>query len=570
MNQTNSTISQALEPADYIIVGSEVFTILYTFMLIVLFFIFRKQKELKYRGILPYITVFAYWTFLVKIFFINFSLFNVANKNSWTFRFSCWWGLIPFTPVLILFMMVQILSIGQYLLKKRLDSLKEVTWGLFDDRHSKSLKIMAEKMNKESSKSDSLTTPRKSLFSKSRSNSSKTVSNSNSDKQLDTMSEDSKSDSSDKQMTKSTSDKVIELRNFDETSGTVDEKNKQYSKSVDFDESEMVYVRSMIKRIKFVKFFTTDIFKFIVLFLVFVFSILLHVIVHGGIEIFTTNACTFEKYIGSVAVSSTVAPLFIFFGWLLTTVFMILDVIFFIKEEGCSIKKFYFEDDPYGFRIEQLVGFVVLAVMVFLVTFQMIGLYAAVFTFGTTQSDLPQGIVIFRSIGLSFIQIFTVTAFSAVGLVLAIISWIKMKFFQKKVYDSEFDAFVSTKSGKDIFKKYAKIEWSLENILFFEEIGKYEKIPSKKHAQRRSKEIVQNYIMTGSPLEVNLSHDVRKNTMKKVDNFDEYKEVYQSIFNDALKETKRNMRDTFTRISVTKDYLIWKETSKVLIDSTVM
>eukprot|EP01080_Neovahlkampfia_damariscottae_P002024 gene2024-1531_t len=58
--------------------------------------------------------------------------------------------------------------------------------------------------------------------------------------------------------------------------------------------------------------------------------------------------------------------------------------------------------------------------------------------------------------------------------------------------------------------------------------------------------------------------------MKKVDNFDEYKEVYQSIFNDALKETKRNMRDTFTRISVTKEYQNWKKTSTVLIDSTVI
>eukprot|EP01080_Neovahlkampfia_damariscottae_P002023 gene2023-1530_t len=450
--------------------------------------------------------------------------------------FSCWWGLIPFTPVLILFIMVQILSIGQYLLKKRLDSLKEVTWGLFDDRHSKSLKIVAERLNKTTptSVNDLKRSSFKSLFSKSNSvnnessqNSPKSTPKQNSDKDLDSLSDGGKSDTSESAMIKS--DMVIELRNFDESSATkIEENNKQHSlKSVDFDDSELIYVRKMIKRIKFLRFFTTDIFKFVMLFIVFVVSLLSHLIVHGGIEIFTTNACTFEKYPVSTAISASVAPVFIFFGWLLTTVFMILDVIFFIKEEGCSIKNFYFEDDPYGFRIEQLVGFVVLGAMLGIVTLQ--ATLMSVTVISGSQREETFAFSIFRSILVGFVQIFIVTAFSAVGLILSIISWIKMKFFQKKVYDSEFDAFVSTKSGKDIFKKYAKIEWSLENILFFEEIGKYEKIPSKKHAQRRSKEIVQNYIMTGSPLEVNLSHDVRKNTMKKVDNFDEYKEKLKEI-----------------------------------------
>ena len=138
--------------------------------------------------------------------------------------------------------------------------------------------------------------------------------------------------------------------------------------------------------------------------------------------------------------------------------------------------------------------------------------------------------------------------------------------FRKKKYDSEFEAFINTKSGKEIFKLYARNEYSLENILFFEEVQNYKELDNLKVAKRKSQELLQNYLSIGSPLEVNLSHPGRKLTIEKIENFKDYEDEYQFIFDDCILETKRNMRDTFSRISSSNEFLQWKETTKNLVE----
>ena len=64
--------------------------------------------------------------------------------------------MLPESPILTLFVFLQIIGIAQYLLKKRLDALKDVTWGLIDEGHSKTMEKLSErfkKMNETLSKS---------------------------------------------------------------------------------------------------------------------------------------------------------------------------------------------------------------------------------------------------------------------------------------------------------------------------------------------------------------------------------------------------------------------------------
>jgi uncharacterized protein YeaO (DUF488 family) len=65
---------------------------------------------------------------------------------------------------------------------------------------------------------------------------------------------------------------------------------------------------------------------------------------------------------------------------------------------------------------------------------------------------------------------------------------------------------------------------------------------------------------------VNLSAEVRKTAKYKVKNFKEFKEGFKNIFDDAIKETKRNMRDTYARIRRTLEYQHWKSSSKALVE----
>jgi hypothetical protein len=105
----------------------------------------------------------------------------------------------------------------------------------------------------------------------------------------------------------------------------------------------------------------------------------------------------------------------------------------------------------------------------------------------------------------------------------------------------------------------------LENILFYEQIDKYKKIKVSKVSKKRANEILVNFIEVGSVLEVNLAADVRKSTKNKILNFS--KDDFKDIFDDAIKETKRNMRDTFARIRKTEEFQNWKNFSKVVIET---
>jgi hypothetical protein len=123
------------------------------------------------------------------------------------------------------------------------------------------------------------------------------------------------------------------------------------------------------------------------------------------------------------------------------------------------------------------------------------------------------------------------------------------------VYESVFDALINDKKGKEIFKRYSRSEWSLENILFFEDVERYKECPTFKLAKRRAAEILKNYILQGSPLEVNISGEIRKTLIKKLNNMDDHE------FDKSIEEVRRNMR--IPRTELTK----WASNSKIKIGS---
>ena len=63
-------------------------------------------------------------------------------------RFSCWWTLLISSPVVTLFIIFQILNILQYFLNKRIDSLKDLTWSLYDTKNEKTMEKLEKKVEK--------------------------------------------------------------------------------------------------------------------------------------------------------------------------------------------------------------------------------------------------------------------------------------------------------------------------------------------------------------------------------------------------------------------------------------
>jgi hypothetical protein len=501
----------------------------------------------------------------------------------------------------MLFIIAQTLSILQYLINKRIDALKDLTWGLLDGKQEKGEKSVSKRLktlnllNKEIGKSPTLLspkTPRKvepellspkmEIFSPSDEKSDlefsqlKLNSNEYINQEMPLNTVENLSPVSPKALTSLFSNESLDsyspnmvnetkpMKIAGPTNETTDDATTTLS--TDIDEEELKELRSSFRKLKIMKFFGGFWFKMIVIVSVFSFVMLTHVAIHGGIEIFTKDWCTLDQYPLSYAISSLVSPFFLLIFMILLIGLMILDWVIFLRENKFNLKNFYILDDPFGFRIEHLVGVVTLVNMIW-IAFMPFALLFVNERLPTQAVDSPRGelLGIILSVALISIELFIMIVLGSIPLTLAIISFCKRR-LQPIIYDSEFDAFINTKKGRELFKKYAKKEWSLENILFFEQVEKYKKIWIFKLANKRAKEIVETYVEFNSPLEVNLSAEVRKTAKYKVKNFKEFKEGFKNIFDDAIKETKRNMRDTYARIRRTLEYQHWKSSSKALVE----
>ena len=484
-------------------------------------------------------------------------------------------------PISTLFVIFQILTIMQYFLNKRIDSLKDLTWSLYDVKHEK----MTNKMDKRSEKLKTINkkTSRRASISKSKRSSTKNIVNeididsikklSSSKKELLSPKTRNESDflpvdqenSLPKESKKSDLETNDSPREFTNTEDNETEITSTERYSVDLDPEDLEILRKIMFKMKVAKFFTSNFFKVIAVVFGYGLVILGQILINSVLEFVTMpNLCTFETMPYYNGISSLIGPPTIFIYLMIYLGLLLADVLLYIKENGFKVKLYFTLDDPFRFRIEMFLDIIILTIA-FFISFTTIILNVLTIRVTVSQVNSLRGELSGISLALFtiFMEWFVILAMGGIPLLFAIVSVIRRK-LQPIVYDTEFDAFINSKEGKQIFKKYAKKEWSLENILFYEEVEKFKKIWSMKYAKKRAEEISRNYIEVGSTLEVNMSGESRRTTIKKVKNFKQYKDEYKTIFDDAIKETKRNMRDTYSRIKRTLEFSIWQKSSKAM------
>jgi hypothetical protein len=285
----------------------------------------------------------------------------------------------------------------------------------------------------------------------------------------------------------------------------------------------------------------------------------------GVIDLAEPGACIYKDNPYANSMSSLATTALSLFLLLINIILFLIDIIIFLKQSGCGIKRFFVIEDPFGFRFEQIGIVLMFAVTVGLSIFP---IAASSGSTVNVRSSGYQTQSIILAVAYFFFEIGLLVASCGVGLILAIISFIKSKTRNSLVFDSEFVAFINTKEGIRIFKEYSKKEWSSENVLFFEDVMKYKQIKKFKLAQKHALHIKDSYIEIGSPFEVNLSGDARKLTKTKVEELQtrDSDSNFSNIFEEAMKETKRNMKDTFGRIRQTSEFKEWKEKSNVIIE----
>jgi hypothetical protein len=299
---------------------------------------------------------------------------------------------------------------------------------------------------------------------------------------------------------------------------------------------------------------------------------LFHIGIQGIIELISLPQCFYNTNQLANPISSITTSILSLFLFLLNFVLIIVDGIIFIREKGCSFKRFFISDDPFGFRIENLMMIFVFSIGSVISFFPMAS-YIVDLRSINSNADVYGWRVELTSVGISIflfvIELGILIASCSIGLIYSIISYFKT-INEPQTFDDEFIAFVNTKDGMKLLKKFSKLEWSSENVLFYEEMLKFKQIKKPKSAMKFAQRLKMNYIESGSPLELNLSGDVRKLTIKNISRLDSSSDLsnYSNLFEDSLRETKRNMRDTYSRVRKTEEFKNWRNRSKVIINGT--
>eukprot|EP01080_Neovahlkampfia_damariscottae_P007280 gene7280-11598_t len=447
-----------------------------------------------------------------------------------------------------------------------MDNLKDLTWGLYDHKNE-AADIKIEKKIKKKQESNRSPSNRNSSKNKTVDLSARTKKNFKKSEEVLLQKLDETYKTIDSTIDRDDETTPKSIRNLQQTETEITSTEVDRS-SYELDTEDLKTLKSLIFKMKLFKFFSSNFFKIILIIISYTCVILGHAAINGVLELSSPLLCNYHNIPLANGISSLIGNFTVVLTSILYIFMVLFDIVPFIREHGINFKSYFIQDDPFRYRIEMFIDslFLVFALTISISTFVLNFITQKIHLAGVTTLRGEIGGI---ALTLFLIAIEWIITYAMAGLALtfAITSFVQKK-FEPTIYDSEFDAFINSKEGKILFKKYAKKEWSLENILFYEEVEKYKKSKNFRFAKKRAEEILSNYIETGSNLEINISGDVRKLTKKKIRNFKDYKSEYKCIFDEAIKETKRNMRDTYSRIRRTLEFSKWKMSTNALIEES--
>jgi hypothetical protein len=232
----------------------------------------------------------------------------------------------------------------------------------------------------------------------------------------------------------------------------------------------------------------------------------------------------------------------------------IIDIVLFIKDNGCNIKGYFIHDDPFHFRIEFYLVFILILIL-FLLNIPSVSWLLIAFASGDHKLVNSRNWVSgFGFLGAEIAVLFI----PWYGILVSFLR--KIRFKKQTVARTDLEECLNDKDAYKMFKKFASSEWSIENIYFIEDLENLKKETTKKSFENNTNNILKTYIFEDSPLEINISRTNRKNLiveMKKLKN-----ENVEEIFRSVENEVYMNLQGSFERFQRTEKYNKWKKNSK--------
>lgn len=220
------------------------------------------------------------------------------------------------------------------------------------------------------------------------------------------------------------------------------------------------------------------------------------------------------------------------------------------KIKKCELGKIW-RSDPFYFRIEVYIFAIFICAPLYIA-------YAIITLVGSIDNavDIPIFSLVFfvLYIYLVLIPIFTT--------IIKLISNLS----HPKENKGELDRLLSSDDGLEILSKACEMEYSIENLSCWKDIQDYNKEKSFDEKKKKFERIKLLYLNgSDSELEINVGSEIllKIHEKLKLGNFD----------NDLLKEldfyVKRNLSDTFLRLSATDEYKLFKSHKELMVQTNV-
>ena len=248
---------------------------------------------------------------------------------------------------------------------------------------------------------------------------------------------------------------------------------------------------------------------------------------------------------------------YLFFFMLL--IFIILDFMFNFRFK--DFKSFLIQKDPFFFRIQNIF---IIPLIIITVFYDFLG--SGFWTFNSECFVENDEISIFKTL-LYFIENFLyIIYFSGIVVFITILNRIKSCFVKKQTkFIDQLEAIFLNPETKELFIEYAKYEFSIENILLYDEIKNYQNLNDKQRSKQANKIFLKYLNGEFSELEVNIPKRYTKPVRMHIDS----KEIPDwDIFEQILQITKENLSDTFSRFILSNEMENYTKTRQIVEENT--
>jgi hypothetical protein len=237
--------------------------------------------------------------------------------------------------------------------------------------------------------------------------------------------------------------------------------------------------------------------------------------------------------------------LFTFLNW----VMIILDIVLNFRKFICSPKEFWFKNDPFFIRI-QLVVFIVFSSCKLVNNFEV--LIASILVHNFPQYEaielVSDMLVLVYYVFEVITRTFEIFYFAGFLLIIAMFK----SFFSKKQKIDFNESFLNDPEMYALIKKKSEEEWSLENIMCYEDVKKFESSSQKERINLMGR-IFDLYLKTTSELEVNLPGSTLAELSRNRQALG-IGEIPDDFFDLVTKQVLTNIADTYARVLVSPEF----------------